>query len=116
MYITLSPTFIYLKKTLSVFTLNNFSGVIIRNQYDNFKTSRIVDEAASGFLLTAALPIYAPISEFLPGVFFTFVANFLPALSKVFAVLKSLPRPLACLVLSLTVIDFFLTLNTFTML
>ena len=73
-------------------------------------TSGNVDRAALGLLVAAAVAMFAPISRALPGFFNTLVANFLPALEDIFhKFLKKLPNPSACIVLSLTIIDFFLS-------
>ena len=72
-------------------------------------TSGNVDNAAFGLLVAAAVAMFAPISRALPGFFNTLVAIFLPALEDIFPrILKKLPRPSAYIVLSLTIIDFFL--------
>ena len=74
-------------------------------------TSGNVDNAAFGLLVTAAVAINAVevISKALPGFFNTLVANFLPAFAEIYPkFLKKLPNPSALIVLSETVIDFFL--------
>ena len=45
-----------------------------------------VDEAAFGFLDTAALPVLAPTSSALPVYFFPVVAVFLPASTEAFPI------------------------------
>ena len=55
-----------------------------------------VDKAALGFLEATAVPILAPISRALAGVFNTLVDNYSPALAEIFPkFLKKLPRPSA---------------------
>ena len=74
-----------------------------------FVTFGIVLKAAFGLLLTAALLILAPVSNHCPGIFIIPDANFLLALADfVPKVLTNLPYSLAVIVLSLTIIDFFL--------
>ena len=56
-----------------------------------------------------ALTRIAPISKALPGFFKTFFAIFLEAINHFLPrFLKNSPRPSTCIVLSPTVIDFFL--------
>ena len=67
-----------------------------------------VDKAASGFLEAAAVAMFALISMARPGFFKTFFAIFFDTLSPFSSeFLIKLPRPSACIVSSLTVIDFF---------
>ena len=58
--------------------------------------------------IAAAVATLAPISRIQAGFLSALVANFLLALAEIFPnFLKKLPSPSACIVLSLTVIDFF---------
>ena len=62
-----------------------------------------------GLLVAAAAAIFEAVSRTLPGFFNKFVANFLPALAETLPkFLKKLHGPSACIVLSLTILDFFL--------
>ena len=75
-------------------------------------TSGNVDKAALGLLISAAVAMFAPISTAGHGFFNTLGANFLPVLAELFRkILKKLPRPSACIVLSTTTIDFFSITN-----
>ena len=75
-------------------------------------TSGNDDEAALGFLVAAAIAIFETISKTLPGFFNTSVANFLLFLAGIPPdYLGKPPSPSACIVLSKTVIDFFLLQN-----
>ena len=68
-----------------------------------------VDNAAFGDLVAAAVAIFAAKSKALPGLLITFFANFLPAFAEIFPkFLKKLLNPSALIVLSETVINFFL--------
>ena len=59
----------------------------------------MVDKASLGFLDTAAVPSFPPISKALPGFFITLVAQFLPALAELLPkLLKNLPSPSAAIV------------------
>ena len=72
-------------------------------------TSGSVDNAAFGDLVAAAVAIFVFKSKALPGLLITFFANFLPAFAEIFPnFLKKRPYPSALIVLSETVIDFFL--------
>ena len=72
-------------------------------------TSGNVDNAAFGLRVAAAVATLAPISRDLAGFLSALVANFLTALAEIFPkLLKKLPNFSAFIVLSLTVVDFFL--------
>ena len=74
-------------------------------------TSSDDDKAGNGHRDAAAVALFEVISKDLPGFFITLVAKFLPALAEILPNFsKKLPGCSACIVLSLTVIDFFLLL------
>ena len=81
----------------------------------NLITAGIHDNTAWRFLLTAALPIFAPTSNGYEKFFITLLANFLTALADLLlCFLKSIPSPAACIVLSVTIFDWFLSQWTHT--
>ena len=70
-------------------------------------TSGSVERAVLGFLLAAAIAMFAVISKALPGFFETLVANFLPASAETFpGNLKKLPHSSFFITLSLKILDF----------
>ena len=74
-------------------------------------TSGNVEHIFLGILVAAALPMFEVISKAMPGFLRTLVDNFIPAIAELHPkILKKPPSPSACIVLSLTVIDFFLLL------
>ena len=76
-------------------------------------TSGNDDKAAFGLLVAAAVAKFEVISEALSGFYNTLFANFLPASAEILPkLLKKLLSPSACIVFSITIIDFFLPQTT----